>query len=229
MKPGRNLKVEDLAMMIDHAVLPPDKTEEEVAEECRTAAFWGTATVCVRPYDIRQAAESLKASSPGVSAVVGFPHGTSVTEVKIAEAEKALEGGAVELDIVAPVGKIRSGAWSYLEQELEELTDLIHRRGAVLKIILENYYLTREEVIRCCRVCEYKQVDFVKTSTGFAPEGARLEEVRLMRETCSSRVQVKAAGGIRTLQDVLDFYDAGADRIGTSSTANILMEARTRE
>ncbi len=228
MKRQENLTPDQVAALIDHAVLKPELTEEKLIEECYTAREHGAATVCVRPYDVRRAAEVVEGSSTGISAVVGFPHGNSVTGIKVEEAERAMQDGAVELDVVAPVGKIRSGAWEYLEQELEQLTGIIHPEGGILKVILENYYLSREQIMRCCMIGELLEVDYVKTSTGFAPTGARLEDVQLMREACSERVKIKAAGGIRTLKELLEFYQAGADRIGTSSTAGIIREAREK-
>jgi len=220
--------VEEIAGVIDHAILRPEKTEKELDDECEVARGCGVATVCVRPFDVSRAADLLKGSGTGVSSVVGFPHGSSVTGAKVEEAARALEEGAKELDVVSPIGKVRSGKWEYLEYELEGLVNEVRKRNAVLKVILECYYLTREEISRFCMISELLEVDFVKTSTGFAPAGASLEQVQLMREACSDRVSIKAAGGIRTLEDLLGFCRAGADRIGTSSTEKILREARDR-
>ncbi len=222
------LSVEEVAGMLDHSILRPEATGSDVVEGCSTAGASGTAAVCVRPYDVLQAAELLEGYKTEVSAVVGFPHGNSVSAVKVEEARQALKDGAVELEVVSPIGRIRSGDWEHFEKELAALGEIALYHGAKLKIILETCYLTREEITTCCSICDLMEVDFVKTSTGYAPQGARVEHVRLMRESCTPKVSIKAAGGIRTLDHFVELYRAGAERQGTSSTREILRQARER-
>ncbi|HIE53213.1 MAG TPA: deoxyribose-phosphate aldolase [Armatimonadetes bacterium] len=219
---------QDLAQMIDHALLKPELTAEEAEAGCRLAHEYGVKSVCVKPYFVRRAAAVLAESPVAVGTVIGFPHGGQATEVKRAEAERALADGAVELDVVVNIGEVRGGHWEYVEQDLATVVEAAHAAGGLVKVIFENAYLEEAHKIQLCGVCEQVGADFVKTSTGFAATGARIEDVRLMRAHCSARVGVKAAGGIRTLEQLLAFRAAGATRIGTSSTAAILAQVRAR-
>ena len=223
-----SLTVEQIARMIDHAMLKPQMTEGEVIEGCALAKKYKTATVCVRPYDVSLCTDYLKDTEVSISTVIGFPHGNSKTEVKLYEAEQAIKDGAVELDMVLPIGKIKSSSYHYVEQEVQALIDLTKRKGIILKVIFENNYLTDEEIINCCNICSRQQVDLVKTSTGFASQGPTLEGVKLMKAHVNPFTGIKAAGGIKTLDNFLNFYHAGATRLGTSSTHQILEEARQR-
>ena len=218
-----------IAKMIDHSLLRPEMTEETVIAGCKLALQLDTASVCVRPCDIRLAADILRGSSVLVCTVIGFPHGTQHASVKLFEAEKALLDGAVELDMVMNYSQLISGHAQVVADEIKAIVDLAHSKQAIVKVILENCYLEPERIEQACRICEAAGADFVKTSTGFGSGGAELDDIRLMRKTCSPAVRVKAAGGIRSLDSLLDFRRAGADRIGATATAAILEEAAQRE
>ncbi len=226
MEHNKVLNARDIAKMIDHPILKPEMTDLDVIEQCKIAKEYNVATVCVRPYDVAPCKKILQDSDVLVSAVIGFPHGNSTTQTKLYEAIRAIEDGAVELDIVMPIGKIRSGDWNYVKEEVRAVTEACHEKNVLVKIIFENAYLTNEEIVKCCKLCEELKVDFVKTSTGFAGTGATVEHIKLMRESCGSQVAIKASGGIRTLNQVLELYKEGATRIGTSSTDKIMKEAK---
>lgn len=225
MNNAKQLSVAALAKMIDHSLLRPEMTEKEVKEGCALAARYEVATVCVRPYDTALCKELLSGTTVGVSVVVGFPHGNSSTAVKVYEAEQAMADGAVELDLVMPIGKVCSEDWDYVEKDVGAVIEAAHRKNVPVKVIFENHYLSEAQIVRCCRICGALQADFVKTSTGYAPTGALVEHVRLMRRSCTSAVSIKAAGGIRDLSTFLTLLAAGADRQGTRSTGAILEEA----
>jgi len=225
--------------MIDHSLLHPTLTDDELRRGCELAKKFGVASVCIKPYAVRLAAEILKGSGVAVGAVIGFPHGSSRTEIKVREAELACADGAVELDMVVNVGKVLSRDWDYVEKEIRAVVDVAHKHDATVKVIFENDFLTDDEFkIRLCEICGRARVDFVKTSTGYgfvkgsdgkySYQGATDHDVRLMRTACSSNVQVKAAGGIRTLDDVLRVRALGVTRIGATATDVILMEAKKR-
>jgi len=223
------LTVQDIALMIDHSLLRPELTDADVREGCRIARESSCISVCVKPADVRLSAKELSGSRVRVTTVVGFPHGSSTTQTKLAEAREALAVGAVELDMVLNIGKLRSGEDAYVGDEIRRICELAHASGALVKVILENHYLTVEEKIRGCRLSETAGADFVKTSTGFAKGGATIEDLKLMRATCGPRVQVKAAGGVRTLDDALSVRLVGTTRFGATQTVAILAEARARE
>lgn len=219
---SKTISYEQLAKVIDHSLLKPELTDAEVIAGCELAAHYRTATVCVKPCHVRLAAEALKDSDVVVSTVVGFPHGSNLTAIKVAEAEKALDDGALELDMVLNIGKLRSGEVDYVKNDIRAICSLAHSRGAKVKVILENAYLSDEQKVQACQISEEAGADWVKTSTGFAPSGATLEDLRLMRATVSEQVQVKAAGGVRTLDSILEVIDAGCTRVGATATAKIL-------
>jgi len=225
---SKTITYAQLAKRIDHSLLKPDLTEADVAAGCASAHEYHTATVCVKPTHVRLAAEVLKDSDVIVSTVVGFPHGSNRTEVKVLEAELAMDDGARELDMVLNVGQLRSGRLEFVREDIKAVCDAAHARGAKVKVILENAYLTDDEKVIACRLCEEAGADWVKTSTGFAPSGATMEDLRLMRETVSEKVQVKAAGGIRTLDAILPVIDIGCTRVGATATAAILDEFERR-
>jgi deoxyribose-phosphate aldolase len=219
---SKTITYEQLAKVIDHSLLRPELTEADVVAGCQLAAKYHTATVCVKPCHVKLAVERLKDSDVVVSTVVGFPHGSSLTEIKVAEARKAMDDGARELDMVLNIGQLRSGKHDFVREDIQAVCDAAHARGVKVKVIFENAYLTDEEKVAACQLSEAAGADWVKTSTGFAPSGATLEDLRLMRANVSEKVQVKAAGGIRTLSALLDAIDAGITRCGATATAAIL-------
>jgi deoxyribose-phosphate aldolase len=225
---SKTITYQQLAKVIDHSLLRPELTEEDVIAGCELAHQYHAATVCVKPCHVRLAAEMLKDSDVIVSTVVGFPHGSNRTEVKVMEAELAMDDGALELDMVLNIGQLRTGKYDYVRDDIKAVCDAAHARGARVKVILENAYLTDEEKVAACKLCEEAGADWVKTSTGFAPGGATLEDLRLMRETVSEKVQVKAAGGVRTLDAILQVIDVGCTRVGATATAVILDEFERR-
>jgi deoxyribose-phosphate aldolase len=220
---SQTITYEQLAKVIDHSLLRPELTEAEVIAGCEVARRYHVASVCVKPADVALAGRCLAGSDVAVGTVVGFPHGHSLTAIKVAEAEAALAQGARELDMVINIGALRSGKTEAVRADIQSVVAVAKGR-ALVKVILENAYLTDEEKVTACRLAEEAGADFVKTSTGFAPSGATLEDVRLMRRTVSARVQVKCAGGVRTLAALLAMIDAGATRSGATATAAILDE-----
>ncbi len=226
---NNQLTTSDIAAMIDHSILKPNSTLDELTAGIKLAKRYQTASCCVRSMDVARTAEALTGTDIPVCTVIGFPHGVCPTEVKVFEANRAMDDGAVELDMVLPVGMLKSGADDYVAQDIRAVVEAAHARQAIVKVILENYYLTEAEKIKACHICEQVGADYVKTSTGFADGGATVEDVRLMRRTCGPQVAIKAAGGIRTLDDLLQYRAAGATRIGASSTQSILEEAIQRE
>jgi deoxyribose-phosphate aldolase len=216
-----------LAGTIDHSLLRPELTLAEIAEGCAIAARYEVASVCVRPADVATAAELLAGSPVAVGTVVGFPHGSHTTATKVFEAEKALADGAAELDMVINIGWLRSGDDKRAGDDIRAVVEAAGH-GVVVKVILENAYLTNDEKVRGCRLAESAGADYVKTSTGFGPGGATLEDLRLMRATVSDSVRVKAAGGVRTLDALLEVISIGVDRVGATQTAAILDDFRTR-
>ena len=230
-------KTEELAKMIDHSILHPTMTDDDLLRECEVAMKYNVASVCVKPYTVKQTAEILKRSDVLVGCVIGFPHGNSSTEVKVFEAERACKDGAVEIDMVINIGKALGGEWEYIENEIKAVTDVCHRNNAIVKVIFETDYVTRtEDKIRLCGICTRAGADFVKTSTGYGfvkredgsynYTGATLEDIQLMRKHSGPDVQVKCAGGVRTLDDLLKMKSAGATRSGATATAAMLDEAR---
>ena len=217
-----------LAKTIDHSLLRPELDDDFIAAGCRLAAKYDVASVCVRPTDVARAAELLAGTDVAVGTVVGFPHGSSTTATKLAEAREALAAGATELDMVIDIGALKSGRDERVGADIGAVVEVAHAAGAIVKVILENTYLTDDEKVRGCRAAESAGADFVKTSTGFASGGATHEDLVLMRRTVSDRVQVKAAGGVRTLDDLLAVMALGVTRIGATQTKPILDEYRAR-
>ncbi len=209
----------DLAPYIDYTLLRPGCTRAEIQALCQTALERGYAAVCVPPYYVSEARQYLpQDSSTKIATVIGFPHGMHLTEVKRTEALLALQAGTHELDMVINLGAFFSGDEAYIQAELATLTGLAEAHGALLKVILETAYLTSDQVVTLCQWCAAAGAHYVKTSTGFAPKGAEEETVRLMRQVLPPSVKVKASGGIRSAEAAWRFIQAGADRIGTSST-----------
>jgi deoxyribose-phosphate aldolase len=223
-----NLTERQIAKTIDHSLLRPELDDAFVEAGCRLAAEYDVASVCVRPVDVRRAAAILAGTDVAVGTVVGFPHGSSTTATKVFEARRALEGGARELDMVIDIGALRSGRDEDVRADIAAVVAVGHDAGAIVKVILENAYLTDDEKVRGSRQTEAAGADFVKTSTGFAPGGATHEDLALMRRTVSPRVQVKAAGGVRTLDALIDVMNLGVTRVGATATKAIIDDFRAR-
>jgi deoxyribose-phosphate aldolase len=223
--PGRYL---DVAKALDHALLKPTLTDAELDAGCRVARAYDVASVCIVPHALRRCAELLAGSTVQPSTTIGFPHGAATTRVKVFEAEQALRDGGTELDMVVNVGKVLGGDRDYVREEIRAVLDVTRRADKKLKVIFENAYLANADKIWLCELCSELEVDWVKTSTGFGPSGASLEDLRLMRAHTPERVQVKASGGIRSLDQVLEIQALGVSRIGTSNSQQILDELRAR-
>ena len=218
----------DIAKMIDHSLLRPELTPDDVVSGCAVARKYGTATVCCAPSDVALCRRELAGSDVKVAAVVGFPHGYSTTAAKVFEAERAIADGAHELDMVLHVGRLRAGDLDHVRADVKAVVDAAHRSGVLVKVILENCYLTDEQKRAGCRLCEEAGADWVKTSTGFAKGGATLEDLKLMRAAVSPKVQVKAAGGVRDLDMALKVRELGCSRFGATATEAIMEEAFRR-
>ena len=235
---SKELSLHSLAKMIDHSLLHPTMTDAQVREGCTLARKYDVATACVKPYSIPLAREVLAGSDVKVCAVIGFPHGNSTTGVKILEAEEAALAGALEIDMVVNNGKVLGGDWGYVEREVRMINEIVSSAGGILKVIFENDYLQEEQIIRLCQICAEAKVAFVKTSTGYGfvkqasgdynYKGATEAHLRLMRANCPAEVQIKAAGGIRTLDELLKARAIGVARIGASATEAIMKEAIAR-
>ena len=231
-----NKQVKELAKMIDHSILHPTFTDEDLKRECEVARKYNVASVCVKPYAVKQATELLKGSDVLVGCVIGFPAGNSAIPVKVFETEQAVKDGAVEIDMVINIGKALGGDWDYVENEIKAVTDACHAGNAIVKVIFETDFVNREEdIIKLCEICTKAKADYVKTSSGFGfvkqadgnynYQGATIKNLKLMRKHSGSNVKVKAAGGVRTLNDLLAVKAAGASRSGATTTANIIEEA----
>jgi deoxyribose-phosphate aldolase len=222
------LSYEQVAGVIDHSLLKPELDLEAVREGCELARSYGVASVCARPCDVELVREILDGSTVKTGTVIGFPHGSSTSAVKAFEAEQAIADGAEELDMVVNIGRLRSGDSAYVRADVAAVVEATKGR-ALVKVILETAYLDRSEKVLGCELAEEAGAGFVKTSTGFAPSGSTLEDLRLMREAVSPRIGVKAAGGVRTLDALIDAVNAGATRIGATATRAILDEYRARK
>ncbi|HEY6168763.1 MAG TPA: deoxyribose-phosphate aldolase [Verrucomicrobiae bacterium] len=238
---------EELAKTIDHSLLHPTMTDHELEDGCKVAAKYGVASVCIKPYAVKRAMELLKGSGVLVGAVIGFPHGNSCTESKRYETELACRDGAAEIDMVINIGKALGGDWDYVERDIKAVCDEAHKHGAKVKVIFENDHLAKggaglgsdDFKRKLCQISERAGADWVKTSTGYGfvkqPDGsynykgATEHDLALMRASCSPRVQVKAAGGVRDLDGLIKVRDLGATRCGATATAMMLDEYRRRE
>jgi len=219
---------EDIAKMIDHSLLNPKMTDEELDEGCRIAARYAVASVCIKPYYVNRAAAILKGSGVKTGTTIGFPHGGHTTAIKVAEAEQLLAEGAEELDMVVNIGKVLSQDWDYVRKDIEAVVNVGHAGDAIVKVIFENCYLQDEHKIKLCEICGEVAADFVKTSTGYAEGGATIEDLKLMRKHSPPHVQVKAAGGVRTLDKLLEVRSLGVTRVGATRTVGILDECKQR-
>jgi deoxyribose-phosphate aldolase len=223
------LTYRDVAKAIDHSLLKPELTDTFVEAGCRLAADYDVASVCVRPRDVERARGLLAGTTVAVGTVIGFPHGGSRTETKVFESRLALQNGARELDMVIDICALISGDDRQVEEQIAEVVEVAHAEGALVKVILENAYLTDEQKVRGCRLVEAAGADFVKTSTGFAPTGATIEDLKLMRRSVSPHIQVKAAHGIRTLDALVEVLELGVTRVGATQTAAMLDEFKARK
>jgi deoxyribose-phosphate aldolase len=232
-------KTEELAKMIDHSILQPTHTDADLEKQCAVAKKYNVASVCVKPYAVKQAVDHLKGTGVVVGCVIGFPHGNSSTEVKVFEAVQGCKDGAMEIDMVINIGKALGGDWDYVENEITLVTEACHRNRAIVKVIFETDYVTKtEDKIHLCEICTRAGADFVKTSTGygfvkqadgnFNYKGATIADIMLMRKHSGPKVQVKCAGGVRTLDDLLKMREAGATRSGATATEAMLEEAKIR-
>ncbi len=218
----------DVAGMIDHSLLNPTLTEEDLDAGCRLALAFGAASVCILPYALARAAARLAGSPVRASTTIGFPHGGHATAIKEAEARRAVADGGQELDMVINISQALSGRWSYVRDDIRAVIDVAHAAGRQVKVIFENCYLTDLHKIRLCEICGELGADWVKTSTGYGSGGATLDDLRLMRRHAPPAVQVKAAGGIRDLDALLEVRAMGVTRVGASRTSDILNECRRR-
>ena len=217
-----------IAKMIDHSLLNPSLTTRELEEGCALAVRYDVASVCILPYALARCAELLSGTTVNASTTIGFPHGGHTTAIKLAEVRQALIDGGQELDAVINISKARSGDWQYVRDELQALTQAVHAGGAKIKVIFENAYHDDAAKIRLCEICGEIGVDWVKTSTGYAPSGATHADLELMRKHSPARVQIKAAGGIRDLDALLAVRAIGVSRVGATRTESMLEECRRR-
>lgn len=224
-----NITAHDIAKMIDHSLLNPKFTRQEVEAGCRLAAEYDVATVCVKPCDVELAYAILKDTDVLTTTVIGFPHGSNLTAVKVLETELAIQQGCKEVDVVMNIGRFLSGDYELVAQDLAAVVAAAHAKGVIVKVILENAYLSEEQIKKACELCVAAGADFTKTSTGYAPSGAKISDLRIMRASTPPTMQVKAAGGVRQLDDALAVRAVGVSRFGCTTTAKMVDEARQRE
>ncbi|GEN88793.1 deoxyribose-phosphate aldolase [Oceanobacillus sojae] len=227
-KSGDPITVEGIAATVDHSLLRPDITVKELIEGCEIAKKYNCVSVCVRPSDLPIVCEALEGTDVLPTTVIGFPHGTATTESKAFETKDAIEKGAVEVDMVMNIGRFLSEEYDYVENDIKAVVEVAHSMGAKVKVIFENHYLTPEQIIKACEIAERAGTDFVKTSTGYAPTGSKIEDLKTMRESVSDHIEVKSAGGVRDLDQTLAVLSTGSVRIGTRGTVKILDEAAER-
>ena len=232
-------KVKELAKMIDHSILHPTMTDEDLKRECEVAAKYDVASVCVKPYAVKQAVELLKGTDVFVGCVIGFPSGNSAIDVKVFETETACTDGSVEIDMVVNIGKALQGDWNYIEKEIAAVTNASHKNGAIVKVIFETDYISDEkDIVKLCEICTKVGADYVKTSSGFgfvkgddgkySYTGATIANLKLMKKSSGAKVKVKAAGGVRSLDGLIAVQEAGCSRCGATATIAILEDAKKR-
>jgi len=219
---------EQIAKTLDTSLLNPSLDDEALEAGCRVALQYNTASVCVMPFFLKRCAEILAGSTVKASTTIGFPHGGHTTAVKIAETKQALADGGEELDMVVNISKVLSGDWAYVRDDIKAVVDLAKDAGQKTKIIFENCYLSDAQKIKLCEICAEVGPDWVKTSTGYAHGGATIEDLKLMRKHSPEHIQVKAAGGVRTLDGLLEVLDLGVTRVGTTRTEKFCDEYRER-
>jgi deoxyribose-phosphate aldolase len=218
----------EIAKMIDHSLLGPALTDEELEAGCRLAVAYDVASACIKPYYLKRCAELLAGSAVAPSTVIGFPHGGHTTALKVAETKQALRDGGLELDMVVNIGKVLSGDWAYVRADIRAVVEATHEGGSIVKVIFENSYLEDEHKIRLCEISAEAEAEFVKTSTGYSSGGATIEDLKLMRKHSPPQVRVKAAGGVRTLDALLEVRSIGVARAGATRTAAMLDECKQR-
>lgn len=218
----------ELARMFDHSLLQPNLTDAELERGIILARELNVASVCIKPYGVKLAAKLLAGSTVQASTTIGFPHGGHLTAVKVFESERAMDDGATELDMVVNVGKVLGGEWNYVAHDITAVVRAAHTRGCKVKVIFENAFLNDEQKRELCRICGEVRADWVKTSTGYAETGATLEDLRLMREHSPAWVQVKAAGGVRTFERLMEVRVLGVSRVGATATKAILDDAKAK-
>jgi deoxyribose-phosphate aldolase len=216
----------DIAKMLDHSLLQPTLTDAELEKGCLLAKAYAVASVCIKPYAVAMAKRLLDRSGVAVGTVIGFPHGGHLTTTKVVEAQAAMADGATELDMVVNIGKVRSEDWDFVRIDIAEVVETAHRGMAIVKVIFENSMLKRGQKIMLCRICGEIKADFVKTSTGYGDGGATDEDLKLMREYAPKAVQVKAAGGVRTFERLMQVRELSVTRVGATATPAILDECR---
>lgn len=232
------ISLKEIAKMIDHSLLHPTMTDQAILEGLLLSRAYDVATACVKPYSVKLAAQVLAGTDVGVCAVIGFPAGNSTTEIKLAETHQVIRDGAAEVDMVINIGKALSAEWAYVSDEIKAINDACTSRGAILKVIFETDYLEDSHIVKLCEICAHHKVAFVKTSTGFgftkgengyySYTGATEHTITLMRANSDPSTQVKAAGGVRTLDALLQMRAAGATRIGATATKTMLEDAKAR-
>jgi deoxyribose-phosphate aldolase len=233
------IKVVEIAKMIDHSILHPTFTDADLKKNCEIALKYDVATVCVKPYHVKMASELVKGSDVFVCAVIGFPHGNSTTDIKKSETMQVILDGAKEVDMVINIGKALQQDWDYVDKEIKEINEICIQNKAILKVIFETDFVTKDEdKIKLCELCNKNNVAFVKTSTGYGfvkgadgnynYSGATEHDLLLMRKHCNSNIEVKAAGGVRNLDQILKVRELGVSRVGATATEAILEEVKKR-
>ena len=223
-----NYTYEDISRMIDHSLLKPTLTFGDFEAGCRMAVVFKTGSVCIQPHYLKRCAQILKGSGVAASTVIGFPHGGHATATKVTEAKLALTDGGEELDMVCNISRVLSGDWDYVHQDIKSVIDVTHDAGQKVKVIFENCYLNDAQKIQLCEICSELKADWVKTSTGYGTGGATMDDLRLMRKHSAPQVQIKAAGGVRDMDSLLQCREIGVTRIGASATQAMLDECRLR-
>lgn len=223
-KTYRGYTLQQVAKTIDHSILKPDFSYSDVEAGAQLALKFETASYCIRPMDVAKAAQLLAGSSVAVCTVIGFPHGSSTTATKAFETSDAIANGATEIDMVLNISALLSGDFEFVEADIKAVVEAAHAKGASVKVIFETAYLNDDLIVKACQLSESAGADYVKTSTGFAAEGANLHNVKLMKATVGDRLKVKSSGGVRTLDQLLDYMDAGVTRSGCSATSQVLEE-----
>lgn len=223
-KTYRGYTLEQVAKTIDHSILKPDFTYSDVEAGAALALKFNTASYCIRPMDVAAAAKALAGSTVNVCTVIGFPHGSTTSATKVFETQDAVANGATEIDMVLNVSALLSGDFDYVEKDIRGVVEAAHSKGASVKVIFETAFLNDEQIIKACELSEAAGADYVKTSTGFAHEGATTHNVALMKKTVGDRLKVKSSGGVRTLDQLIDYMDLGVTRSGCSATAQVLEE-----
>jgi len=220
--------LQELAKMFDHSLLQPTLSDVELERGLLLARGYDVASVCIKPYAVKFAAKLLAGSTVQASTTIGFPHGGHTTAVKVYESEVALADGATELDMVVNIGKVLSGEWNAVASDIAAVVRVAHAAQAKVKVIFENAFLQDAHKIELCKICGDVRADWVKTSTGYAETGATIDDLKLMRQHSPAHVQVKAAGGVRTYEKLLEVYAIGVSRVGATATKAILDEAKAK-